>query len=403
MRKNLSFLIALAVSLSITTTALADAAPTSTDNSPNTISTDNGTVNLTLDDAVGGIEKNNVDLKLMDLKIESLYKGYDISISNKGTIEKTDVSVLTNQYAQAKIASDITPLQEAQNIKDTKNSRDQKLNIIKFDMQRQYMNVVTCKSQIENINKSMKNIDEQINQLQVKIKYGQATSTDLDALNVQKSNLSSQINDIQDQIDKSTLKIKQYLNIDLNKNVSLASAKKDYVKFDDKDIESKIDAAVEKDYSLSSIQNNIDILNKQYDIYHDYSHNSFTGETNTQKSIAQAQTSLTSTKVSLKQALWSAYYSLKSSENAIETQKLTVKKAQDTYDLANKNFEQGMTDKVTVDSDALDLDKQTTLIQRSIDQYMVAKEELEYMLTGNASAKTSIGTQSMGDSSAAGY
>lgn len=402
MRKNLSFLIALAVSLSITTTALADAAPTtSSTNTVNTVSTDNSTVNLTLDDAVNGIEKNNTELKLMDSKIESLYRGYDIAISNKGTAQKTDGSVLSNQYAQAKIKEDITPLNDIKNINDVKNSRGQRLSTIKYDMQRQYMNVVTCKNQIDNINKSMANIDEQINQIEAKIKYGQATSDAIDTLNVQKSNLSYEINDIQDQIDQSTLKIKQYLNIDLSKNVNLTTAKKDYVKFDDKDIESRIDAAVEKDYSLSSIQNNIDILKKQYDIYHDYSHNDFSGETGTQKSIAVAQTSLTSKKVSLKQTLWNAYYSLKSSENAIETQKLTVKSAQDTYDLAKKNLDQGMTDKVTVDSDALDLDKQTTLIQRSIDQYMVSKEELEYMLTGNASAQTS--TQSMGDPSAAGY
>lgn len=401
MRKKLSFLIALAISLSVTTAAFADAAPAVPSNTTNNISINNGTIALTLEDALNNVEKSNTELKLMNDKINSLNKQFDIDHGYATTIDtsiRTPAEVLTNQYVQAKLLQEVVPLSDVQKIDDAKNSREQRLNVIKFDIQRQYMNVITCKDQIDNINKTLSNIDEQINQLQEKIKVGQATSDSLDPLNVQKSQLSAQINDLEDQINQSLLKIKQYLNIDLNKNLNLSYTKKDFVKFDDTDIANKINTAVNKDYALSSVQNYIDITKKQYDIYYKYSHNSFQGETGAQSQLAALQTKLTTVNAGLPQALWGSYYALKSKGNAVETQMLTEQSSQVTYDKAKKNFEVGTTDKLTVDSAALDLDKQKNLTQRAINEYMVAQDEFKYMLEGNASAYTNMSTQSMGAS-----
>lgn len=423
MRKKLSFLIALAISLSINTAAFADSVPAASADTTNSTSINIDTTKLTLQDALSNVEGSNTELKLMKDKINSLNKQYDVDHNYAVTIDTSQINTgigtvvqtlpyitdtdtyntlaskigtLKNQYLQAKLVQDVVPLNDEQKIKDAKNSRDQRLNIIKFDLQRQYLNVLTCKDQIDNINKASANIDEQIEQIQQKINVGQATSTDLDSLNVQKSQLSSEIKDINDQIDASLLAIKQYLNIDLNKNLTVSTEKKTFVKFDDKDIANKINDAVKKDYSLSQIQGNIDIVKKQNELYSKYAHNSLSGETSSQSTLAQLQSTLITTNASLPQALWAAYYSLKSKENAVETQMLTEKSAQDTYDKAKNNFDVGNTDKVTLDSAALDLDKQKNLTQRAINDYMVTKDEFEYLLDGHASAKTSLSTQTMG-------
>ncbi|MCT8978546.1 TolC family protein [Clostridium sp. CX1] len=396
MKKKLSFLIALAISLSVNTAAFADAAIPAESGNINTISTSD-TINLTLEDALNSVEKNNTELKLMKDKINSLNKQFDIDHNYATTIDTNkmgSIERLTNQYLQAKMLQEIVPLNDVQKIKDAKNSRDERINVIKFDLQRHYLNVLNSRSQIDNINKTIANIDEKIKQTEEKIKVGQATANSLDPLNVQKSQLYSQIRNIEDQTDQSLLTIKQYLNIDLNKNLNLSSVKKDFVKIDDKDIASKINEAASKDYTLSSLKANMDIVKKQNELYSKYSHNAPSGENTSKSTLAGLQTQLITVNTGIPQTLWNSYYSLKSKENAIQTQILTEQSAQDAYDKAKKNFEVGMTDKVTVDSAALELDKQKSITERTVNEYMVAQEEFKYMLEGHSLTK--MPTQSMG-------
>lgn len=423
MKKNLSFLVAFAVALTMNTAVFADAANSAVPNNTSVINTSSDTITLTLDDAINNLEKNNTELKLMNDKINALYKQYDIDHNFATSIDtsaadtalglikinlsyplpkdmrtslETQFTTIANKKLLGKMAQEVKPLSDVQEIKDAKNAREERLNVIKFDLQRQYMNVLNSKDQIDNINKTLVNINEKITQLQEKIKVGQAASNALDPLNVQKSQLEVQKDDIQNGIDQSLLKIKQYLNIDLNKTLNLVPCKKAFIKFDDKDITSKVNDAIKKDYILSSIQGKIDIAQKAYDINFKYSHNDVSGETYYKTILATAQNGLITAKAGLPQALWGNYYALKNKEAAVQTQILTEKTAQDTYDKLKKNFEVGMIDKVTLDSAALELDKQKNLTERAVNEYMVAQDEFKYILQGHASGYKSMSTQSMG-------
>lgn len=426
MRKKLSFLIALAMSLSISTAVFADAVPAVSSSTTNA-SVNNDNSRLTLNEALNTVEKSNTELKLMNDKINSLNKQFDIDhnyatstdIDNivvqmenqigvlKNTLNNapnknisslldSKFGLVTNKYLQVKMVQEVRPLSDVQQIKDAKNDRDDRLNVIKFDIQRQYMNVLTSRDQIDNINKNLSNIDEKIKIFEEKIKVGQAASNEIDPLNVQKTQLVAQKDDIQNGIDQSLLKIKQYLNIDLNKEINLSSEKKNFVKFDDSDITNKINDAIKKDYILSSIQGKIEIAQKAYDINVKYSRNDVSGENSYKSSLATAQNGLITAKAGLPQALWANYHLLKSKENAVETQILTEKSAQDAYAKAKKNFEVGTTDKLTVDSAALELDKQKNLTERSVNEYMIAQDEFKYMLEGHASGYKNMSTQSIG-------
>jgi outer membrane protein TolC len=110
--------------------------------------------------------------------------------------------------------------------------------------------------------------------------------------------------------------------------------------------------------------------------------------------LLSAQNNLVSTKASAKSNLWNKYYALKSDENAVETQVLSEQSAQADYDKAKSNYDNGMVDKLAVDTAALALDKQKNVGQRATNEYMIAQQEFKYMLDGHASAQSS--TQSMG-------
>ncbi len=392
MRKNLSLLIALAICLNTATTCFAAGTVNSTSNPVNnSVQVDNSNLNLTIYDAVNGIEKSNTEISLMKGKLDTLNKQYDLD-HEIATSLRTDIVGVNKQ--QVELQQLITPLKDKQNIKNQKYAIDVRLNNIKLDMERQYLNVLTCNEQIDNINKTLTNLDEQINKLQQQINLGLATEDSLNAPNIQKSQLMTQIESINSSIDNSMLVMKQYLNIDLNKNLILNYAKKDYVKFDDTNIEAQISSALEKDYGTSESQISLQIAQEQQKIYVRYDNDISGNRSSAESDLLAAQNNVISTNSNAKSNLWNKYYTLKSDENAVETQALSEKSAEDAYNKAKSNYDNGMTDKLAVDTAALALNKEKTMKQRAINEYMIVQQEFKYMLDGHASAQSS--TQSIG-------
>lgn len=394
MRKKLSLLIALAICLSTTTTSFAAAENTNVVNGNSSIvQVDNSPLSLTMYEAVSNIEKNNTEIKLMKDRINSLNKQYDLDHDVGIALDTSSAGV---DKLQAKTQQVITPLKDQQSVKNQKYSIDVRLNNLQFDMERQYLNVLTSNDQIDNINKTLTNIDEQINKLQQQINLGLATNDSLNPLNVQKAQLMNQIDSINADINNSMLTIKQYLNVDLNRNLILDPAKKEFGQFDDTNIEGKIAEAVEKDYGVDEANDSLNIAQKQLEIYKQYDNDISGGLTGAQSDLLTAQSNLAAAKATAKTNLWNQYYTLKSDENAVETQNLSLKSAQADYDKAKSNYDNGMIDKLALDTSALALDKQKNMNQRSINEYMIVQEQFKYMLDGHASAQLS--TKSIGTS-----
>lgn len=391
MRKKLSLLIALAICLSTTTTTFAASEGSNVNNITSNVQMDNSALNLNLDEAVSNIEKNNTEIKLMKSKIDILNKQYDL---DHDLAIQTATDGIGVDKLQARKLQLITPLTDEQNVKNQKYSVDVRLNNIKFDTERQYLNILTCRDQIDNINKTLINIDEQMDKLQKQIALGLATSDSLNQLNVQKSQLGSQIDSINAEIENSELIIKQYLNMDLNRKLILAPAKKDLVKFDDTNISDIIKEALEKDYGISEANNTIYIGEKERDICKQVDNDSSGNLSIAESNLLNAQNQLITTRNNAEANLWNKYYTLKSDENAMETQILSEKSAQADYDKAKSSYDNGMIDKVALDTAALALDKQKNLHQRATNEYMITQEQFKYMLDGHASAQPS--TKSIG-------
>lgn len=378
MRKKLGFLIALAISLNITTTCLADAAPSQ-----------NNVVGLTLEQAISNLENSNEEVKSIDTQIDAANKLYDwdkqqaLVISQSG---KSQSQYTASEYASVVIERDLTPLSDQQTIDDKKNSKDEKLNTIKFDLEKQYMKVLTSQQQIDNINKYIKDIDEQINQMEEKIKVGQATKDQVNSLIVKKNGLLSTITGPQTQMDVSLLIIKKYLNLDLNSTLNLSSTKMDFVKFDDTDIENRIISAAKDDYTYKSLQKTIELSEKQVDIYTKYVYDSVTEPMTSELTLQNYENQSVNTYTSTQVSLWSSYYNLKNKEDAVQTDITALEAAQLTYDKAKQSYEQGLTDKVTLDLAELSLDNQKVTTQDAINDYMISQEQFKYMLNGHASS-----------------
>lgn len=377
MNKKIGFLIAIAITLNVTTTCFAEAAETS-----------GNVVAVTLEQAMNTVESNNEELKNIDSQIEAANRQYDwdnqqslyISVNNH------ESEYGPGKYAEAVLQRDLYPLSDKQKIEDIKNTKAEKLNTIKFDLERQYMKVLTYQQQIDNVNKYIADLDEQINQLQEKIKSGQATEDQLNPLKVKKNSLLSSISGLQALMQSPLLTIKNYLNIDLNNDLKLSPAKMDFVKFDDTDIENKIIAASKNDYNYESLQKNIDFSKKQVDIYTKYAYDSVTEPMNS-KLILQDYENKSIDNYTLTQvSLWNSYYNLKNKEDGVRTQNTALEAAELTYGKAKESFNSGLIDKVTLDLAELNLDNQKVTTQDAINDYMIAQEQFKYMLNGHASS-----------------
>lgn len=394
MRKKLSFLIALAISLSISSTSLA-AALDSTGASTNTNSsvTSTSASVLTLDQVLKNVEVNNLDLQAIDKKINGLNNQYAndkqkaLALQTNG---KSSSQYPNGQYAQIMMQQQVTPVQDQQNIDDQKNTKDEKTNSIKFDLQKQYMNAITAQNQIDNINKNIVDLDEQIKQTEAKISLGQVTQDTVNPLMVQRSKLLSQLATPSTQLQQSVINVKKYLNMDLTSSVSLSAAKKDYVKFDDTDIANKINDAVQKDYSLNSLKKNTDIEKTVVDIYTKYAYDSLTQPANSQLDLLNLQNQLVDSNSTVQLNLWKAYYTVKNKEDTVQAQLVSQQSAEMSYNKAKQSYDNGMIDKVALDSAELTLNTQKVTTQQAINDYMITQEQFKYVLNGHASTASSI-------------
>ncbi len=377
MKKKIVFLIAMAITLNVTTTCFAEAAPVQSN-----------VVNLSLEQVMGDVENSNEELKNIDTQIEAANRQYDwdsqqslyISTNNHETQYKP------GQYLDAVIQRDLTPLTDKKNIDDIKNTKGEKLNNIKFDLEKQYMKAITYQQQIDALNKCIGDIDQQMNQIQQKINIGQATKDQLNPLKVKRNTLVSSISLVQAGMQTPLFTIKKYLNIDMNSELKLSDAKKDFAKFDDSDIENKIIAAVKNDYSYGSLQKDIDLSKQRLDITTKYVYDSVTEPMNTELSLKDLQNKSVDTYTSTEVKLWNSYYNLKNKEDAVQTQNTALEVAQMSYDKAKQSFDNGLIDKVTLDFAEYNLDNQKVTTQDAINDYMVSKEQFEYMLNGHASS-----------------
>lgn len=386
MKNKLSVIIGLVLALSVSGTCFAESTGSSTpDNS--TIAPVNsitGNATLSLDQILNDIEKNSVSIQTKEQKILLYQRQFDRDSMNAAVINNSGASSKNypaGQYVNVKLATDVVPKSDEQNIKDAKHDKDDSLQNLKFTTEQQYLNALTDEDQINTINDQIKNVEEQIAQTEAKIANGQLINNDLETLKVQESQLEASLNQPKAQLQQNLLSIKQTINMDLDSDLTLVPTEKSFIKYDDSNIEDKIDKATDNNYNIGKINNNLNILRIEENIYKQYSYNDASGEVNTGLSIQDLENSLVNTKLTIKTNLWNGYYNLKNLEDAIETEQAKVASAQSTYDTTEAKVQQGVAVQLQADSAALALKSEKINLKNAINNYMVGVEQFEYNLT----------------------
>jgi outer membrane protein TolC len=383
MKQGLSMIIGLALVLGSGNIVFASANISGDTVNSQGITTSASTT-LSLDDVLGNIEKNSVQIQTLDQKILLYQRQYDRDIKNRDSINaegKPESTYPNGQYAEIKIQTDILPMTDEQNINDAKYNRSDSLENLKLTTESQYFAALSAKDQINTIQAQIKNVDEQIKQTEVKIQQGQLTNEALETLKVQKSQLQASLNSPQASLQENLLSIKQALNMDLDAELNLVYTEKTPVKFDDSSIQDEIDKASENNYNVSKIKNNISILQNQEEIYKKYSYNDSSGEITSALSIQDLQNSLNETISQNKIALWNSYYAMKNTEDQVAVENSKVESAQSEYNSIAAKVKQGVALQIEADSAQLALESEKINLKNAQNNYAIAVEKFEYDLS----------------------
>lgn len=384
MKKIITLVTGIAIMFGTSTVCFADA-PSNTNipNQSNNVQAPpqvgvqiGNTVTLNLDDCLNVIEKVNPSIKISDAKIKILEKQYnDDKITSTAPDSDDSTSVAYNMevsYNWKKSQNDLN---------NEKHDRDDKLKSFKIDLQKQYFSALADEKDIESIHAEIANLDKDIERTSLKVKLGLINSTELDSIKAKKSDLQSKLNNLQASLESEQLKIKQYLNIDFNKEIRLAPANKQLVKFDENAIDLRMKNALKKNYDVVRQENSLSLLQSLKGIYMSYDADNTNAIRGYDINIGQLKDQIANVRLSTQIKILQAYYDLKNKDDIVQAEKLNLDVAEDNFNTTETKFKSGIVDAIERESARISFEQQKNKYQRAVDDYMVTSESFKNLLS----------------------
>jgi outer membrane protein TolC len=337
-----------------------------------------GTKTISIYDAFNIFNTTDKQLNLYNQQIKLLQNNIDkYNKSYAGGITASSGSNSFSTYTDY-----VSQTNSLDNLKHTtdKYVRDQKRVI-----ETTYLNGCNTQSDIDNLKLSLESINKQIAISNEKLTLGQIKQSDIDPLNLQKQQIEAQISSAQNSLSTVLNSLKVDLGIDLNQDISLISYSKAYSKFDDSNIDSKIDEAAKKCYDAIIKKQNLDLSNVTYK---NASTDLFTDSQTLTNTLIQDKVAIMQNQLLYDQAIdlskksiWEEYYTLKSDEANVEIEQYNTKIQQTKYDLLLAQQKVNKTTDSDVFAQNVNVVTQNVKLQDAINTYMVEVDRFNDLLT----------------------
>ena len=328
---------------------------------PATPPVDTPTLSLSLEDALKSMEAGNSMLKLTDSKLLIYDK------QNKQALARHD----TNNAVVDEDSDKERNLNHKRTqwiLDNAKHDRDVQLKALKAQITNEYENVLTLRQQADNLSMQLGNLDTVIDQVNLQINLGLKIPSDIYSYTAQKSKLEAGRNAVLNSIKSSLITLKQDLGVDINRNLVLTSNLIQYTKFNDSDINNLIAKALQTNFDIAKYKQDIEISQIEHDI--DFHYDDLQAADQIMLGIEDKKATLATLSVTREAGLRIAYNGLKSLENAIEADKLTVEADQINSNVMQKNIEVGKASRLEM------IALQNTLLN---DQYSLQQDVNTYM------------------------
>jgi hypothetical protein len=381
MKRLICFLIAAILLASVPTSTLAI---TNEEPSKTEVKTENNDQTaLNLEEAFEYIEKNNIEIKLLDEKIKITERQYKESLDMANYLKGKDFSgEETTDAVKHEKDQKLTHKRKLYDLNNLKHDREEKLKDLKADIEKQFTSVSLQQENTLSIQSEINNLDKKMEEEKLKVKLGTITDINLKNLQSQRTQISNQLNLSKRQLNEALLTLKKNLGLELSKEISLAPLKMELKKFDERNIEERLTKAIESSYEYKKQQEDVELTKVEHNIIKD--NTDLDGNKQDLYSIEvtlkNKEIGLEDVKPTLEFTLWSTYFSLKNLEDEIEIQKLNLESAEITLNTTAAKVKVGMDTALNELNARLSVAKQKNAVQKAVNDYMLAAKSFERQL-----------------------
>jgi outer membrane protein TolC len=337
----------------------------------------NSSLSLSAKDAVNLVEKGYNQIVLDDRYIEILDKQYEDALANQRVLEENSgssaSSMVETDFETLKLNAPVA----LYNLNNEKHQREIDLKNAKVTITNEYENILAAQMQTDYINEEISNLQKDMDSINEKIKVGLDKASDIDEDKATMAKYQASLSSAQNGIQSSMISLKSDLGIDINTQLTLTSKPMDYAKFDDTNIEGKIQTAIQNSYSIMALQPEIENTQIEYDIYKEYSDPL---ENTIQINIEDLQNQLNEKPNSIEVQLRTQYNTLKSIEDTVEADKVSIEASQINLDTIQVNYNIGQVGYLDVLSAQLQLSNAKNTLQQDIISYMTASMNFQNSL-----------------------
>lgn len=345
-----------------------------------TLSSDSNSNDLTIESAYNLLETDNTELSLLDKQIKYNEDHVSELIKNSENVKNKTSNIESENISLRK--QELLDWKKAQyDLDNLKHDRSEKLYTLKIQLKKDFMDVFQVKENIENSTNNISILEDKIKNTKLQISLGQARDIDLKQIETQKDAETNNINAYKKQEEQDLLDIKQTLNMSLDKDINLSPFKTEFLGFNVENIDTRIAAAIDKNYDINKQKQDLDLTQLEYMIIMQYTKGPKTDSANSlELSVGEKKNSIEDAKTSLQTSLLNSYNNIKNLEDAVKVENLNLQIAETNLKITQSNVEAGKATSLQEKSDKLSLAKEKTTLQKSINDYMNAVEDFKHQL-----------------------
>jgi len=335
---------------------------------------------INLDQAYKMLEENNIELKLIDQKIDMQQKRYGDALeeADEAKGDKGNTPIANLQLRKTEL---LNWQLEKLNLNELKNEKTERLKAIKSDVKKQYIDTLLLNEDIEFIKEDIVIIDKKIEEMTLRIKLGQAKETDYKSLSVQKLTLQNQLALLNTQVQVSMINLKKTLGIAISQQINIEDIVLPYVYVDKENLSETILKAVEGDFAIVKIAKELELKNYEIQLTKDYTDYRYSIDySDLQVEVKEIETKLSYDKVNLEAELWIEYYNLLGLEDSIKLEELNTEIEKINYDTIVAKAKLNMVDAIKESNARISYNRQKSNYQRAMYDYILAAEQLNQKL-----------------------
>ncbi len=334
---------------------------------------------LNLEQAYKMIEDNNIEIKLIDKKIDIKQQEY-----NKALEAKNDAKGVHNSAAN--LNNKKVELLNWQIVKleldELENERIDKLKNLKLSAKNQYINILLIQKDIKYVKEDIDVLEKKLKAMELRIELGQAKELDYKLLCSQKLTLQNQMNSINIQHESSLISLKKIIGVELSSFITIEDITLPYQVVNKEDLNGRIQKAVDSEFLIVKIKRELALKNLERQLVKDYTDYQYsTNYTDLGIDISEIETKLSYERLNIEANLWIEYYDLLGLEDNIKLEEVNLEIDKINYDAMMAKSKLGMVDSATEINERIGYNRQKNNYQRAMYNYILAAEQFNQKLT----------------------